>query len=241
MKKNQSFEFSPEDRICILGSCICDEFASRFSEAGFAVLSNPFGPLYNPLSVESSVNRLESGTPFTGEDCVRVGAGSDLICSFSHYTKFARPSKEEFLQNANSSLEKAAAFWKSCNKVLVILYTAYVWEHGGNVVSNCLKRPAAEFVHRLISVNEAKEAILRMQGGDKDFLFMVCPIRQGGEDCRINTLAKSTLELAIAEAGARYFPLYELFMDKLRDCGFYRDDGLHPNAKALDIAFSYLV
>lgn len=256
--------FSKGDKICLLGSCICDSFAERFRSSGFEVLSNPFGPLYNPVSVENAVKRLDTARPFVKEDCVQVGGGSELVCSFSHYTKFARRSEEEFLRNANDSLSQACAFWRACRKVIVIFYTAWVWERGGEVVANCLKHPSREFVHRLLSVGEAATAIGRIQGtasepvqspipakssedrdGDpscgREWLFMVCPIRQGGEDCRDNTLSKATLQLAIAKEGADYFPLYEIFTDELRDWSFYREDGKHPSGEALDIAFGRLV
>ena len=57
----------------LLGSCFADNVGSYMSDAGFDVCVNPFGTLYNPVSVRDAVARLESGTPFGLEDCVEMG------------------------------------------------------------------------------------------------------------------------------------------------------------------------
>ena len=94
------------DTVCVLGSCFADEMGARLSDAGFDVLRNPFGTLYNPASIAAAVARLDSAAPFTQEDCVEMGAGAGRVCSFSHHTSFARPTAEEFLANANARLKK---------------------------------------------------------------------------------------------------------------------------------------
>ena len=85
------------DSVCVLGSCFADEMGVRLEAAGFDVLRNPFGTLYNPASLAAAVARLDSAEPFTQEDCVEMGAGAGRVGSFSHHTSFARPTAEEFL------------------------------------------------------------------------------------------------------------------------------------------------
>ena len=99
---------SYSDRITVLGSCFADNVGKKMAECGFNVCVNPFGTLCNPVSVCSAVARLESGEPFTGEDCVQMGSGSSLICSFRHHTSFARETAGEFLQHANGRLAEAS-------------------------------------------------------------------------------------------------------------------------------------
>ena len=130
------------DRILTLGSCFSDNMAAHLRDAGFDMLANPFGTLYNPESIESTVRRLDSCEAYTEADCVEMGAGAGRTCSFEHHTSFARKSAEEFLENANRRLEESRRFWKGCNRVLVTYGTARVWRHGGRTVSNCLKDPA---------------------------------------------------------------------------------------------------
>ena len=65
------------DEIMVLGSCFADETGRRLAECGLDVCVNPFGTLYNPVSVCNSISRLQCGVPFTRDDCVEMGAGAD--------------------------------------------------------------------------------------------------------------------------------------------------------------------
>ncbi|MBR2747502.1 MAG: GSCFA domain-containing protein [Bacteroidales bacterium] len=129
---------SYNDRIAVMGSCFADEIGKRLSDAGFQVLSNPFGTLYNPVSIGNAIARLASGTPFTAEDVVEMGAGAGKYCSFWHHTSFARETPEAFLEDANARLAEAAAFWRRCNRVIVKLGTAWAfrYEDTGETVAN---------------------------------------------------------------------------------------------------------
>lgn len=244
-------QLSLGDRIMVLGSCFADSMGSRLSAAGFNVCVNPFGTLYNPVSICNSVARLASGRPFAATDCVEMGAGAGLVCSWSHHTSFARPTPEEFLSVANSALEEASAFWKTANKVLITLGSAMVWKlvEDGEVVSNCLKRPSAEFSHEMLGVQQIAMLLKMLVEGnpDKEFIFTVSPIRHLGDGAHANTLSKATLHLALARvleqrAGAAcYFPAYEIMLDELRDYRYFAEDLVHPSKLAEDIIWERFV
>ncbi len=193
------------DSVCVLGSCFADEMGARLEAAGFDVLRNPFGTLYNPASLAAAVARLDSAEPFTREDCVEMGAGAGRIGSFSHHTSFARPTAEEFLTHANARLAEDAARWRDCGVVILTLGTAWVWRAlerpGQPVVANCLKRPAREFAHELLSVETCTELLRSIIEAhpEKRFLLTVSPIRHLGEGAHANTVSKSTLHLAIQQ------------------------------------------
>ncbi len=234
-----SSRISLEDKIMVLGSCFADSMGSRLAAGGFDVCVNPFGTLYNPVSICNSVARLDSGQPFRDDECVEMGAGAGLFCSFSHHTSFARATREEFLSGANASLKEASAFWKSCSKVIVTLGTAMVWkrESSGEVVSNCLKRPASEFTHEMLGVTHifAILQLLVSSHPGKQFIFTVSPIRHMGEGAHANTLSKATLQLSLARVQADYFPAYEILLDELRDYRYFADDLVHPARLAEEI------
>ena len=197
--------FPLSEPVCVLGSCFADAMGARLTDAGFDVLRNPFGTLYNPASIADAVRRLDSGEAFSSEDCIPLGAGDGRIGSFSHHTSFARPSAEEFLAYANARLSEDAARWKRCTRVILTLGTAWVWRSlerpGQSVVANCLKRPAAEFSHELLNV-DACTGLLRdiiLGHPDKQFLLTVSPIRHLGDGAHANTISKSTLHLAVQQ------------------------------------------
>ena len=235
------------DEIMVLGSCFADETGRRLAECGLDVCVNPFGTLYNPVSVCNSISRLQCGVPFTQEDCVEMGAGAGLVCSFSHHTSFARPTPEAFLEHANAALETASARWKASNRVLITLGTAWVYRHkeSGEVVANCLKRPAGEFSRERLTVPQTAALLksLVQRYPDKFFVFTVSPIRHLSDGAHGNQVSKSILLLALEEVcaafpdGTVYFPAYEILLDELRDYRFYAEDMVHPSLQAAEYVF----
>ena len=250
---------SYEDKIMMLGSCFTDNIGRQLVDYGFDVCVNPFGTLYNPVSILRSVERLISGTPFTAEDCVQIGAGDTRWCSFSHHTSFARASREEFLEHANMALKAAHEHFLSCSKVIITLGTSWCFRHKESdaIVSNCLKHPASEFFRERLSAAEVTEALRRIvelccesSAGvcPKQFIFTVSPIRHFKDGAHGNQISKSALLLGIDDllAGlpadlsmnpfyfADYFPAYEIVMDELRDYRFYAEDMCHPTQQTVD-------
>ena len=234
------------DKIMMLGSCFSDNIGSQLANYGFDVCVNPFGTLYNPISILQSIELLSSDKVFSDEDCVQMGAGAELICSFSHHTSFARSTKEEFITNANEALEKARAFFSASNKVIITLGTSWCFRENasGRIVSNCLKRPAGEFQRERLSMEEVKDALKKMMQmcPDKEFIFTVSPIRHFKDGAHGNQVSKATLLLGIEEVISEfqdirrvdYFPSYEIMMDELRDYRFYAEDMCHPTSQAVD-------
>ena len=215
------------------------------ARCGLDVAVNPFGTLYNPVSISNSLFRLDGGIPFREEECVQMGAGSSLFCSFSHHTSFARPTAEEFLSAANASAMEASDFFKECTTVIVTLGTAWCFFRGGEVVSNCLKRPASEFERKMLSADMVSSILKGMVrnlscGGKRRFIFTVSPVRHLADTAHGNQLSKSTLLLAVDSLvkefpdAAEYFPAYEIVMDELRDYRFYDSDMVHPSPVAVD-------
>lgn len=242
---------SLNDKIVILGSCFADNMGQKMVDLGFDVCLNPFGTLYNPVSVCNSVARLTSGIPFSKDECVQMGAGAGLVCSFSHHTSFARRTEDEFLQVANASLKEASLRWKAASKVIITLGTAWIYEYlrSGETVSNCLKIDAKEFSRRRLSVRETATLLMNMiaRHPEKEFIFSVSPIRHFKDGAHGNQISKSTLLLALDEVLAKfperceYFPAYEIVLDELRDYRFYAADMIHPSDQAVDYLWSRFV
>lgn len=243
---------SYKDRIMMLGSCFSDSIGRQLADFGFEVCVNPFGTLYNPVSILKSIGMLAGSRVFGREDCVQIGAGDERWCSFSHHTSFARASEEEFLADANEALAAARERFVSCKKIIITLGTAWCFRNlaSGSVVSNCLKRPAAEFVRERLSSAEVTETLRRISElcPGKQFIFTVSPIRHFKDGAHGNQISKSALLLGIDDFlcgcpvdlsmdpfyPADYFPAYEIMMDELRDYRFYAEDMCHPSQQAVD-------
>lgn len=225
-----SDNISYKDKILVIGSCFADNIGRKLEETGFDVCVNPFGTLYNPQSIYNSLKRLAECSFFTQEDCVEMGSGAGLICSFSHHTSFARKTAEDFLENANCRLDAASVFFRECNRIIITLGTSWCYRHigSGDIVSNCLKIDTKEFVRELISPEETASLLTGMMDmsgrtGDtspagsvgsfpadngireKSFIVTVSPIRHLKDGAHGNQLSKASLLLA-ADSVCRSYP-----------------------------------
>lgn len=108
---------SYDDKIMMLGSCFSDSIGRQLSDFGFDVCVNPFGTLYNPVSILQSIELLAGNRSFSPSDSIQIGAGDERWCSFSHHTSFARDTREEFVADANRALAQARNHFAGCTKV----------------------------------------------------------------------------------------------------------------------------
>ncbi len=246
------FRFTHKDRILLMGSCFAENIGNKLSSSGFRVDINPFGVLYNPLSVASGLEDLIRNRKYAANDIFEY---KGLYSSFGHHSRFSALTEEACLSNINERMLFSSDFLKKISVLMVTFGTAYVYrlKETEQVVSNCHKLPADRFVHRRLCVNEVVEAwkplISRLIqiNPELKILFTVSPIRHWKDGAHENQLSKSVLLLAIeelcniakekdAKAVTGYFPSYELLLDDLRDYRYYAEDMLHPS----DIAIDYI-
>ena len=231
----------------MLGSCFATELSSRLADRGFDVCCNPFGVLYNPASIATSLRLLDSPQYFTYDDVI---CSQGMYTSFFHHSSFSRTSPEEFLENANSSLCKAAESFRESDTIVVTLGTAWVFRHieRGIIVSNCHKIHPGAFKRERLSVAQVVQLLSAEieQNPRKRWIFTVSPIRHLKDTAHGNQLSKSTLLLATEILQQRfsnvdYFPSYEIMMDELRDYRFYCENMIHPTPQAVDYIFEKFV
>ena len=238
------------NRIMLLGSCFTTEIGKIMLDYKFDVMINPFGTLYNPASILTSLKRLSLRSPFVTADVIQTNptdvAAVKKYASFYHHSSFARLSREEFLADANSELKKNAEWLDKSDTLIITLGTAWVFVNNatGNIVSNCHKRLAKEFTRKLLSVEECTQMLAEMAEllPDKKIIFTVSPIRHFKDGAHGNQISKATLLLAIDNIVEKYnrccyFPSYEIMMDELRDYRYYAEDMIHPSPLAVKYIF----
>ena len=228
------------DALLFLGSCFADEVGAICKGLGFNALVNPFGVLYNPASIAQSVERLDSGRPFTRDDVIAVGERQ--YCTFNHNTSFWNGSEDMLLQTINQRLGEAHEHFVKSKWLVVSLGTSWVFKHrmSGQIVSNCHKLPAHQFDREFLTVERSSQYLSEIveQHPEKQFIFTVSPLRHLKDGMHGSQLSKAALLLAVNEicrqfANAHYFPAYEIMMDELRDYRFYKEDMVHPTEQAV--------
>lgn len=239
-----SFGICYRDRTLFAGSCFAGYIGNEMVRHGFQAEVNPFGVVYNPLSVAIGCSRLLQPIPFDAGD---LFYDQGLYHSFMHHGKFSETSAADALSKMNEALATAAGFIKELSCFVVTWGTAFVYrlKEDGRVVANCHKLPAARFERKRLTTDTIVaewaallEAMWKVNPS-MQVIFTVSPIRHWKEGAHENQLSKATLLLAeqtLAEmypGHITYFPAYELMMDELRDYRFYADDLLHPSNVAV--------
>lgn len=239
-------------QLMLLGSCFATNMGMRLSEAKFCCDVNPYGVLYNPLSISTAVREMMAGKVYDAGD---LYFNQGCWHSPMHHGDFSAASSWEALARINSRLRQATARLDHLDFLLLTWGTAWVYENRetGRVVGNCHKLPEKCFLRRKLSVNEIVLDTVSLLSGlfarnaGVQVVLTVSPIRHVRDGLHANQLSKSTLLLAaeqVLEAFPRqvfYFPAYELLLDELRDYRFYADDLVHPSELAVRYVWEHFV
>ena len=85
-------------KIMFIGSCFSEYMGDKLSEAKFSVDNNPFGIVYNPISVKKGLSRLMENLPY---QACELFQRDQLWRSFDHHSRFAGTDKEAVLNTIN--------------------------------------------------------------------------------------------------------------------------------------------
>ena len=238
------FRISHQSSLLLLGSCFAENIGARLAHYKFPGVQNPFGIIYNPLSLLAAVSTLVGNKHYTEQD---LGFANGRYFSYDHHSRFSAASEEETLANINGQLGTARENLPQTNVAFISLGSAYYWwlKDEKRVVNNCHKQPAKLFEQRRASVEEVRtaltETVLLLQKAAPRIhvVFTISPIRHLKHGSAGNQLSKATLmvaaqELAEGMDNVHYFPSYELLLDDLRDYRWYEEDLIHPNKMAVD-------
>ena len=240
---------SHDDRVLCVGSCFAEHIGGRLERLKFSCHVNPFGIVYNPISIAQTLGRVLSGQPFGEAELID---NQGLWHSFAHHGRFSKPGPRPTLEGINSALVSSQKFLQKTNRLLLTLGTANVFQlrKTGEVVANCHKFPGGDFVRRRLSVEEVAGALthilrqLKKELPELEVIATVSPVRHLRDGLLENQRSKATLLLGLEKTMdelpfVHYFPAYELVLDDLRDYRFFDTDMTHPNGQAVDYVWQY--
>ena len=253
-----NFKIDYSSRLAFFGSCFADNISAQFASRKFKVLANPFGTVYNPISLASQLKAIAEGKVFKDKDVFKDERCDGLWHCWSAHSSLSAHTREECIDKLNAATELARDFLQKADIVFVTLGTAFVYylKDSGKPVSNCHRQDPNLFTRRMISVEEATDSIretvtsIRQLNPNTSTVLTVSPLRHMSDGAHNNTLSKATLQLAIneivkhgsgiaASAGdfIEHFPSYEIVMDELRDYRFYESDMVHLSRTAEEYIF----
>lgn len=236
---------SYESKILLLGSCFAENMGKKFDYFKFQNTTNPFGIIFNAVSLEKLIRRCVEKNYFTEND---IFFHNDLWHCFEVHSELSNPDKYLFLNELNRIIDATNQQLIETSHLILTLGTSWVYRNieTNEIVANCHKVPQKQFTKELRSIQQIEESLksiislVQSVNPNCKFIFTVSPVRHIKDGFIENTLSKSHLIAAIHKtitqhpAPIIYFPSYEIMMDELRDYRFYAEDMLHPNQTAID-------
>lgn len=233
-----------ESKIEMFGSCFTEHIGQKLMDLKFNIDTNPFGIIFNPISIAKLLNRIHFKTYFNQDDVFEYH--NLWFCYECHSSIFAS-SREELLLKLNLQIDILNQASKKWNYLFITFGSAYYYTLLSNqaAVANCHKLPQHLFEKKLADLNELNsmysELIQKLVSSNPklNILVSVSPVKHLRDGIIENNLSKSILLLLSNHISKKYtncsyFPSYEFVNDDLRDYRFYEQDMAHPNKQAIN-------
>lgn len=240
IKKQPNINYN--SRILMLGSCFAENIGKKLLQNKFNIEINPFGIVYNPLSIVAILDRLLQNKKFDKNELFEY---QGIWNSFLHHSKFSTSNIEETLENINHQYNIGVEQLNNATHLILTFGSSYIYEYNGTIVNNCHKLPTNNFNERQTTINEIVEKIttclnkIKQINNSIEIVITISPVRYLGKGAHQGQINKATLLLATEQLVKtlpyiQYFPSYEIMLDELRDYRFYTDDMVHPSALAIE-------
>lgn len=204
------WRISPDSRLLFVGSCFATNIGQRFVDNQFQTVVNPFGVMYNPVSILHTLRRLYDGSSSFSPDFVFLTLGTNHVYRLRETGEIVdnceklphRLFQEEQLTIAQcaDALRECAALLRQVNPDVRIILTvspiryAKYGFHGSQLSKATLLLAIDELITRSMSADASTRSLSSLY----------------------------------------YFPAYEIVNDELRDYRFYGADMLHPSDQAVE-------
>jgi len=237
-------------KLISIGSCFAENMAEKFDYFKFQNLTNPFGIIFNSVSIEKIIERTVQENWFTEKD---VFFHNERWHCFEVHSDLSNSDREELLETLNKAISETNKKLKEATHIIITYGTSWIYRNiqSEEIVANCHKVPQKQFSKELLSVDDIHKSIqntidlIQTINPNINFIFTISPVRHIKDGFTENQLSKSHLFTALDQVFKNhnsqftiynYFPSYEIMMDELRDYRFYSEDMLHPN----QIAIAYI-
>jgi len=248
-KSNHPIDYN--SKVVSLGSCFAENIAEKFDYFKFQKSVNPFGIIFNSVSIEKIIERVVQKNHFTDKD---IFFHNDLWHCFEVHSQLSQPNREAFLNTLNKLIDSTYLEIKEASHIVITYGTSWIYKTiaSQSVVANCHKVPQKAFQKELLSIEIVEKSIqntiafIQSINPEVQVIFTISPVRHLKDGFVENQLSKSHLISALHSSishvpSSIYFPSYEIMMDELRDYRFYAEDMLHPNQLAIDYIWERFV
>lgn len=239
------------DSLFFIGSCFSNNISEKLHDRKFNVLSNPYGILFDTLSIHKAIDQIIYKKKYNISD---LFYHQEMYGSWNHHTEFSDTSIDVALEKINNNIIDAYTFLKNTDIVVITLGSAFSYYHknSNQFVANCHKVPQNEFEKKLISAIELTQYIdeiiknIQLFNPKAEIILTISPVRHLRDGVIENNRSKAQLIEAVHQAithnnKTHYFPSYEIVIDILRDYRFFDIDFAHPNYLATEIVLQFFI
>lgn len=202
------FSIAPQEEMLFVGSCFADRIGSKFVEDKFLATVNPYGVMYNPVSILHTVAKYSIETD--------LGRHLDWLCR--------RP--------------KVAFFTLGTNHVYRLIETGEIVDNCRKMPQRLFSEEELTVDECCDSLSRAVDILKQMNQDVKIVVTVspIRYAKYGYHGSQLSkaTLLLAADKLAKIYPCCTYFPAYEIVNDELRDYRFYAEDMLHPSAQAVE-------
>lgn len=204
-------QIAPCARMLFVGSCFADSIGKRFEEERFPVTVNPFGTMYNPVSVWHTVEKvLANGDAGEKTEWVFITLGTNHI----YILKETGEVVDNCQKRPQRLFEERAMTVDECAQWLQ-----------RSVDALTARDAETHIVFTVSPIRYRKYGYHESQLSKAALLLAVDKVLEQNKQ-------KGTLS---------YFPAYEIVNDELRDYRFYAEDMIHPSGQAVEYIWERLV
>ena len=204
-------QIAPCARMLFVGSCFADSIGKRFEEERFPVMVNPFGTMYNPVSVWHTVEKVLANDD-AGEktEWVFITLGTNHI--------YILKETGEVVDNCQKRPQRLFE-----ERVMTVDECAQWLQRSVDALT--ARDAETHIVFTVSPIRYRKYGYHESQLSKATLLLAVDKVLEQNKQ-------KGTLS---------YFPAYEIVNDELRDYRFYAEDMIHPSGQAVEYIWERLV
>ena len=204
-------QIAPCARMLFVGSCFADSIGKRFEEERFPVTVNPFGTMYNPVSVWHTVEKvLANGDAGEKTEWVFITLGTNHI--------YILKETGEVVDNCQKRPQRLFE-----ERVMTVDDCAQWLQRSVDALT--ARDAETHIVFTVSPIRYRKYGYHESQLSKATLLLAVDKVIE--QNKQMGTLS--------------YFPAYEIVNDELRDYRFYAEDMIHPSGQAVEYIWERLV
>ena len=204
-------QIAPCARMLFVGSCFADSIGKRFEEERFPVTVNPFGTMYNPVSVWHTVEKvLANGDAGEKTEWVFITLGTNhiyILKETGEVVDNCQKRPQRLFEERSMTVDECAQWLQRSVDALTA------------------RDAETHIVFTVSPIRYRKYGYHESQLSKATLLLAVDKVFE--QNKQMGTLS--------------YFPAYEIVNDELRDYRFYAEDMIHPSGQAVEYIWERLV